>query len=169
MKQSLHEGRPRPSVSSEGRLPSGLASVSVSPELRESGSVLSDAVILVPQRTWKNSWRRRKPRGRSYSSRRSRPRPRSRNWRMRSWSWTIRTISCQRRVGRSVRVQTTGPSGTRAADYFPLLATHEVLRAEQRVSSSSDKVALCPLSGCRCAVDWVPGGLISAGAATEQA
>lgn len=57
----------------------------------------------------------------------------------------------------------------RTADYFPLLATHEVLRAEQRVSSSSDKVALCPLSGCRCAVDWVPGGLISAGAATEQA
>lgn len=140
----------------------------VSPERHEGGSVLSSAVILFPQRTWRNSWRRRKLRGRSYSSRRSRPRPRSRNWRMRSWSWTIRTISCRRRVGRGVCVQTTGPSGTGTADYFPFLAKHEVLRAEPRVTSSSDRVALRPLSGCRCAVDQVPGGLFSARAATEQ-
>ena len=69
-----------------------------SPELRESDFVLSKAVILFlpPQRTWKNSWRKRKLPGRNYNLRRSQLRPRSRNWRMIFWSWMIRTINCQK-------------------------------------------------------------------------
>ena len=64
----------------------------------------------------------------------------------------------------------TGSSGLWIpSDTFPFLARYKELKAKQAVISGADVAALWPLSGCKHAMDGVPGGPNSARATVEQA